>query len=157
MNRLIEIYKLLLKNFGKQGWWPLTEKGEVKPEHNGKNPVSDNEKFEIVTGAILTQNTNWKNVEKALDNLRQNKALNPESIKKLKSKRLAELVKSSGYHNQKAKKFTFQTACQVPWGTFFLSGHTFCNNSLQFSEFFLHTLLLLPAQLLQGRTIQQTC
>ncbi len=99
-----EIFDKLLYSFGPQGWWPLTEKGEVKPEHNGKNPVSDNEKFEIVTGAILTQNTNWKNVEKAIINLNKNRLIDIKKIKNIDKDKLAGIIKPSGYYNQKAER-----------------------------------------------------
>ena len=89
MNKLYSIYKELLRKYGKQNWWPTTTK---------------NKQFEICVGAILTQNTSWKNVEKAIKNLVKNKALNKEKIKKLPAKKLAKLIRSSGYHNQKAKK-----------------------------------------------------
>ena len=55
-------------------------------------------------GAILTQNTSWKNVEKAILNLKKNNLLNKEKLEKINIKKLANLIKSSGYHNQKAKK-----------------------------------------------------
>ena len=56
------------------------------------------------TNHILTQNTNWKNVEKALFNLNKNNLINVEKINKIKREKLAELIKPSGYYNQKAKK-----------------------------------------------------
>ena len=52
MSKLLEIYNILLDNFGPQGWWP------------GETPL------EIMVGAVLTQNTNWSNVSKAIDNLK---------------------------------------------------------------------------------------
>ncbi len=84
-----EIYSSLLNHFGKQNWWPT---------------ISNNKAFEISIGAILTQNTSWKNVEKAIKNLKDNNLLSKDAIKKIKVERLAKLIKSSGYHNQKAKK-----------------------------------------------------
>jgi endonuclease III related protein len=88
---LVKIYELLLKHFGKQHWWPAKGSGNAR-------------KLEICIGAILTQNTNWKNVEKALENLRKNKLLILEKIKKTNAKKIAPLIKSSGYYNQKAIK-----------------------------------------------------
>ena len=64
---LYEIYKLLLDKFGEQGWWPITEEGQTKPKHSGKRPDNERKKLEIIIGAILTQNTSWKNVEKAIE------------------------------------------------------------------------------------------
>jgi endonuclease-3 related protein len=58
--------------------------------------------FEMMIGSILTQNTNWKNVEKALLNFDNN--LTPEYIESIDNNKLAEIIKPSGYHNQKAKK-----------------------------------------------------
>lgn len=69
---------------GKKSWWPA------------------NSAFEMMAGAILTQNTNWKNVEKALANVGGN--LNPGFILETSDEELAELIRPSGYHNQKAKK-----------------------------------------------------
>ncbi|MGB9715821.1 MAG: endonuclease III domain-containing protein [Thermodesulfovibrionales bacterium] len=86
MNRLLEIYKKLYDTFGPQHWWP------------GETP------FEIAVGAILTQNTNWGNVEKAISNLKKERALNPESIYYMKTESLASLIKPAGYFNVKAKR-----------------------------------------------------
>lgn len=104
---LKEIYKNLLGVYGYQGWWPLFNEETGKIEyHPGKYslPENDSQRFEICLGAILAQNTSWKNVEKALGNLRKNNLLNKEEIKLIETKKLAGLIKSSGYNNQKAKK-----------------------------------------------------
>ncbi|MEW6214038.1 MAG: endonuclease III domain-containing protein, partial [Nitrospirota bacterium] len=60
--------------------------------------------FEIALGAILTQNTNWGNVEKAIENLKGEKALCAKRIHEMKSERLASLIKPAGYFNIKAKR-----------------------------------------------------
>lgn len=107
MSQILKIYQALLKEHSQQGWWPVKGEDDDKAVYHKKDysfPRNEEQAFEIMIGAILTQNTSWKNVEKALDNLRQNKALNPGALKKLKINKLAELIKSSGYHNQKAKK-----------------------------------------------------
>lgn len=97
---LMQIYNNLLKKHGYQGWWPI--KGVYKPEdYNIKN---EEERFEICAGAILTQNTTWKNVEKVLEILRDKKMLNPKKILNISKKELAETIKSCGYFNQKARK-----------------------------------------------------
>ncbi len=83
---LIDIFNILLKHFGPQHWWP------------GETP------FEVMVGAILTQNTNWTNVEKAIGNLKRAGALAPETIYAMPEGRLAELIKPSGYFNIKAKR-----------------------------------------------------
>ncbi|MBI2668018.1 endonuclease [Candidatus Woesearchaeota archaeon] len=89
MDNIDNIYNLLLKEYGLRNWWPTK---------------TFNKRFEISVGAILTQNTNWKNVEKAINSLIENNLLSQESINKIETKKLARIIKSSGYHNQKAKK-----------------------------------------------------
>ncbi len=84
--KLNNIYKKLYRAFGPQHWWP------------GDTP------FEIAVGAVLTQNTNWSNVEKAIVNLKRAEALNAESIHEMKTDRLAYLIKPAGYFNIKAKR-----------------------------------------------------
>ncbi len=84
--QLTEIYQLLFDRFGPQHWWP----GQTK--------------FEIITGAILTQNTNWANVEKAIKNLESANLLTPEKLHNLDTPQLAELIKPAGYYNVKAKR-----------------------------------------------------
>lgn len=89
--RLLRLYEELYRSFGPQYWWPARTK------------------FEIIVGAILTQNTAWSNVEKAIKNLAKEKLLNPRSLKDIKKKRLAHLIRPSGYYNIKAdrlKNFT---------------------------------------------------
>jgi endonuclease-3 related protein len=83
---LTTIYDILLKRFGPQDWWP------------GDTP------FEVIVGAILTQNTNWTNVEKAITNLINAKVLSPDKLHNLDIKKLAELIRPAGYFNIKAKR-----------------------------------------------------
>jgi endonuclease-3 related protein len=83
---LSEIYQLLYDAFGPQHWWP------------GETP------FEIITGAILTQNTNWANVEKAIANLKSAGQLTPEALFHIDISQLAELIRPAGYYNIKAKR-----------------------------------------------------
>ncbi len=90
--KLLGIYNILLENFGRQCWWPA--KAKTKQERQ----------FEICIGAILTQSTSWKNVEKALENLRYENLLNQDSLMDIAEKKLALLVKPAGYYNQKARK-----------------------------------------------------
>lgn len=85
-DKLLEIYNILLQKFGHRNWWPARTR------------------FEVIVGAILTQNTAWKNVEKAISNLRAKRVLSFKGISDINEKSLAELVKPSGYFNQKAKK-----------------------------------------------------
>ena len=86
-NTLLDIYNKLYKFFGPQHWWP------------GDTPL------EIIVGAILTQNTAWTNVEKAIANLKKAGALtSPRAMKKLRTSRLATLIRPAGYYNIKAKR-----------------------------------------------------
>ncbi len=114
MNLLKRIYSILLKKYGFQGWWPLlgckgtnpTKTGSVKGYHpkDYSYPKNDNQRFEVCIGAILTQNTSWPQVEKALLNLKGLKALTPWAIKKLNLEKIKQAIKPAGYFNQKARK-----------------------------------------------------
>ncbi len=75
-----------MARFGPQFWWPAKTK------------------FEVVVGAILTQNTNWKNVEKALVNLERSGVLTPLAIRDISPKHLAALIKPAGFFNVKTKR-----------------------------------------------------
>lgn len=94
---MIKIYRNLFSYFGPQGWWPIN--GVYDPL---KKTFSDVEKFEIMAGAILTQNTSWGNVEKALDNLRKKDLLSPAKIAGFDLKTLEKLIHPSGFYRQKA-------------------------------------------------------
>lgn len=83
---LDEYFNSLLTSLGPQHWWP------------GKT------QFEIIAGAILTQNTAWTNVERAIANLRGAGLLSPAAIEKFPLRRLARLIRPSGYFRQKARK-----------------------------------------------------
>ena len=100
----LEIYKKLLSEYGRQNWWPVTGQGEKAPAYQARAKLSENQKFEIAVGAILTQNTSWKNAEKAIVNLNNAKMLSCEKMAKIKQAKLAGLIRPSGYFNQKAKK-----------------------------------------------------
>jgi endonuclease-3 related protein len=101
MNKLIKIYQELLKKYDYQGWWPVD--GKYFP-NDYSYPKNEKQRFEIIVGAILTQNTSWKNVEKSLCELSKNKIDNWNQIINVSSTKLAKLIKSSGYFNQKVKK-----------------------------------------------------
>jgi endonuclease-3 related protein len=79
-------YDALFRAHGPQHWWP----GRTR--------------FEIVVGAILTQNTNWSNVERAIAELRREKLLSVAAIERIPTARLGRLIRSSGYFRQKARK-----------------------------------------------------
>jgi len=83
---LLEIYSRMKQRFGPLHWWPADSP------------------FEVCVGAILTQNTAWTNVVKAIDNLRNAKVLSAQGISEIEESELAALVRPSGYFNQKAKK-----------------------------------------------------
>ncbi|MBN2038600.1 MAG: endonuclease III domain-containing protein [Spirochaetes bacterium] len=114
MSRLLQIYNSMLNFYGPQGWWPLTscKNGSKKTDEpdNGKGyhpgdysfPKNSRQRFEICIGAVLTQNTAWTNVEKALVNLRENKLLSANSIKKADVEILKKSIKPAGYYNQKS-------------------------------------------------------
>ena len=103
MNKIHEIYRTLLSEHGKQGWWPLSKDNLHTKHHNGA-PETEKDILEICLGAILTQNTNWNNVEKCIYNLNKEKLIDVNKLKKVKTEKLAQLIRSSGYYNQKAKK-----------------------------------------------------
>jgi endonuclease-3 related protein len=104
MKKLILIYEKLFSRFGTQGWWPVTKEGEIIPKYYQINNLTQRQKLEICFGAILTQNTNWKNVEKAIVNLNKHNLIDVNKILRINGKKLAGIIKSSGYNNQKAKK-----------------------------------------------------
>ncbi len=83
---LLDIYQKLYKSYGPQHWWP------------GESP------FEVIVGAILTQNTSWGNVERAIQSLKRKGVLHPEGIRNLKRSELSRLIKSSGYYRIKADR-----------------------------------------------------
>ncbi len=90
---LLEIYQRLFKTYGPQHWWP----GESA--------------FEVIVGAILTQNTSWANVEKAIRSLKNKGALTPEGIRDLKRSELSQLIRSSGYYRIKADRLKAFVKC----------------------------------------------
>lgn len=83
---LMELFDCLCSNYGPLYWWP------------GETP------FEVCVGAILTQNTNWGNVEKAIANLKGSGNLSLAAISSLPDEQLAELIRPAGYFNVKARR-----------------------------------------------------
>lgn len=83
---LKRMYSLLFKSFGPQHWWPAETR------------------FEVAVGAVLTQNTNWGNVERAIENLKAAKALTPAMLHKMPASELAPLIRPAGYFNVKARR-----------------------------------------------------
>lgn len=86
MPKLMNVYTRLSKHFGPQHWWP----GETR--------------FEVIVGAILTQNTSWKNVEKAIKNLKKEKMLNCKKIANMDIGKLEKLIQPSGFYKQKSER-----------------------------------------------------
>jgi endonuclease-3 related protein len=83
---LMEVYDRLFAAFGPQHWWP------------GETP------FEVVVGAVLTQNTNWQNVERAIKNLRDADLLEPRALYAVNVEELEELIRPAGYFRVKARR-----------------------------------------------------
>lgn len=102
---LLSFYHSLLHKYGPQGWWPVTTDGGPG-YHPGDYsfPQTPQQRFEICVGTILTQNTQWQNAEKALSNLKKTDTLSPGQIKKTPPEKLADLIRHSGYFNQKQRK-----------------------------------------------------
>src|SRR3989338_4794779 len=89
--KLLQIYNELLKQFGPQHWWPADSA------------------YEVVVGAILTQNTNWKNVEKVINSLKKENKLNEKAILEITISELENLIRSSGFYKQKAERLKLAT------------------------------------------------
>jgi len=83
---LYRLYQILFKKFGKQYWWPADSKEE------------------IMLGAILTQNTSWNNVEKAIKNLKAKNVCSIKAIADMPVEEIEILIKPSGFYRQKAKR-----------------------------------------------------
>ncbi len=111
---LSQIYQTLLKHYGPQGWWPLIEYAGTNPTMRGRLtgyhpgnfelPNTERQMLEIMLGAILTQNTSWINAEKALFALDKESLIDAPRILGEPVDELAQLIRSSGYYNQKAIK-----------------------------------------------------
>src|SRR6185436_20303500 len=85
-SKLMEACERMLAEFGPQHWWP------------GESP------FEIMVGAVLVQNTAWRNVERAIANLREAGVMSPRALFDLSLPELAELIRPAGYYQVKAKR-----------------------------------------------------
>lgn len=82
----LEIYRVLLDHYGEQRWWPAESA------------------IEMIVGAVLTQNTNWKNVEKAIAVLRERNLLSFEALAKITQEELADFIRPAGYYNLKTTR-----------------------------------------------------
>jgi endonuclease III related protein len=85
-NKLLDAYERMAAHFGPQHWWP------------GESPL------EVMVGAVLVQNTSWRNVERAIANLRDANLIRPEALYALDQRELAELVRPAGYYQVKARR-----------------------------------------------------
>ncbi len=84
--QLLEVYRLLLAAYGPQNWWP------------GEGP------FEVMVGAVLTQNVSWRNVERALENLKAAGVLSPAGLRALPQEELERLIRPAGFFRVKARR-----------------------------------------------------
>lgn len=83
---LRHVYQRLLDHFGRQGWWPA------------ETP------FEVVIGAILTQQTNWRNAARAIENLKRRGLLEPRRLAEARVEEVEELVRVAGFYKEKARR-----------------------------------------------------
>lgn len=83
---MMDVYRQLLDKLGHKHWWPADTP------------------FEVVVGAILTQQTKWENVEKAIKNLKEHGLMEPEALSKIDIEELEGLIRNTGFYRQKAKR-----------------------------------------------------
>lgn len=105
---LKSLFDRLFSAFGPQKWWPNTLPGDLHPTYNGL-PLDPIRRFEIAVGAVLTQNTNWGNVEMALANLNRSRLMNPEAILEVENAILEEAIRPSGYFRLKCDRLRNMT------------------------------------------------
>ncbi len=106
----MNIFNKLFQAFGPQGWWPV--KGEYR-----QRTLSEADRLEVCIGAILAQNTSWKNVEKALENLHKCNLMDLKKLALIDEKKLENLIRCSGYYRQKAKKLRIFAQCILESGS----------------------------------------
>jgi endonuclease III related protein len=94
-----DLYQILFNAFGNQHWWPVDT--SYHQEHHS------DPRFEIIIGAILTQNTAWTNVEKALENLKKHRTLTIPALLRVEDKNLKTMIQPSGFFNQKAQRLKY--------------------------------------------------
>jgi len=127
----LEVYHRLLTEYGRRGWWPVTDESDVKPTVDpgglrGRPPLmTEMQQWEVMVGALLTQNTTWVNVQKALVGLREAGFDSLRSVAKADHEALAKALRPSGYYNQKAQRLQLLARhLQENWGG---SSATFLN------------------------------
>jgi endonuclease-3 related protein len=106
---LLKMYELLNGYFGDLHWWPAADP------------------FEVMVGAILTQNTAWTNVEKAVEALREKKLLTPEALSRIAEDELARIIRPSGYYHLKAGRLK-------AFVRFFMEEYAGCVSSMRAEE-----------------------
>jgi endonuclease III related protein len=111
----------MLDAYGPRGWWPVPgdagRRGfDERGYHHGTftQPRTPAGRFQVIMGAVLTQNTAWTNADRALTSLLQSGVRLPADILAIPAGKLAGLIRSSGYFNQKAKKLTAVSALFSP-------------------------------------------
>lgn len=111
-DQLMKIYQKLYDLYGPQGWWPLINLNSTNPNkigavrgyhpENYDLPIERNDIYEVILGAILTQNTSWLQADKALFNLNELNAIEPVKLLRLDDETLKSAIKCAGFLNQKA-------------------------------------------------------
>ena len=106
----LEVYQRLWAQYGNRGWWPVTDPGQTEPTEDpdgrrGRPPIlSASQQWEVMVGALLTQNTAWSNVRKALAGLRWDGYDTLKEVAVADREDLALTIRPSGYFNQKARR-----------------------------------------------------
>ncbi len=91
--KLLSIFQVLLSSFGKRNWWP----GETE--------------LEIIVGAILTQNTSWKNVERAINNMKAHGMLSVDALQSIPIEELEKIIRPSGFYRTEIRKIKKNYKC----------------------------------------------
>jgi len=85
-DQMLDLYHLLLAEFGPQYWWPAETE------------------FEVIVGALLTQQTRWESVEHAIANLKDRSLLTPEALADANQETIEECIRCTGFYRQKAER-----------------------------------------------------
>ena len=103
----LPLYKALLDRFGPQGWWPTTPPGGTEPVYDPQQrnaDLTERQRWEIIVGAVLTQNTAWRNVTMALQALAAAGVMDVSKVAGADLRRLTHLLRPARYYNQKARR-----------------------------------------------------
>jgi len=115
---LVGAYDKLFSHYGPQRWWPTRQNTGLRRQErqqSASGALSSDEQFEIIAGAILTQNTSWKNAGKAINNLALGGVLSPDAIQRARESELAEMIRPAGYYNQKAERLKLFARALANW------------------------------------------